>query len=106
MNVILEEVRRNHALKSLCTSICQTANFELISKKMKDTRTLIEQLSEEWCTIIPIDILNKVHSKFKDLVLLHKCRSLKWVIEKHPMIGNMRSPGLCSSCRRVFKVPF
>ena len=82
MNVILEEVRRNHALKSLCTSICQTANFELISNKMKDTRTLIEQLSEEWCTIIPIDILNKVHSKFKDLVLLHKCRSLKWEIEK------------------------
>ena len=68
--------RRNHALKSLCTSICQTANFELISNKMKDTRTLIEQLSEEWCTIIPIDILNKVRSEFEDLVL-HKCRPLK-----------------------------
>ena len=41
---------------------------------MKDTRNSIEQLSEEWCTIIPIDILNKVCSKFENLVhsILHK----------------------------------
>ena len=71
--------RRNHALKSLCTSICQTANFELISNKMKDTRTSIESISEEWG--IPIDILNKVLSKFEDLVL-NKCVPLKWAIEK------------------------
>ena len=71
--------RRNHTLKSLRESIRQTAIFQPFSNKMKDTRTSIESISEEWG--IPIDILNKVRSEFEDLVL-HKCKPLKWVIEK------------------------
>ena len=71
--------RRNHTLKSLRESIRQTAIFQPFSNKMKDTRTSIESISEEWG--IPIDILNKVLLKFENLVL-DKCVPLKWAIEK------------------------
>ena len=70
---------RNNALKYLRQSIRRTAIFQPISKKMEHIKTSIESISEEWG--IPQDILNKVLSKFEDLVF-RKCVPLKWAIEK------------------------
>ena len=75
-----EEGRRRYfALQSLRESIRRAAIFQPISKKMKHIRTLIESTSEEWG--IPQDLLNKVLSKFEEVVF-RKCVPLKWAIEK------------------------